>query len=376
MRRITVILMVALMVASVAVVPMSGLAATTDHVVTEEQDGESAANETSDNETVDNETSDNETEDGNASVAPGQRLSGIVGVQEAELEGEVDRRAFGLQVARAATNTTKAEVVKEQVRDMQERIHELKENKQELNESLENDSMSEGRYAAEVAELAARTETVEQLANESENVTRGMPTDLLESNGVNATAIQMLKENASELAGPQVAQIARTIGGPDVTPGGPPEGVPAGPPADRPGENESSDRGPGEAGPPSDRPGQDGGPPADRPGENESSDRGPGQAGPPSDRPGQADDRQNDTASPTPTPADGENATEQDDDGDAGENASDGANNQSSQDQSDQRQDNQDQSDEGQNGQGQGQGQNGQGQSQGQSDAAGPAEDG
>jgi len=246
MRARTTLVAVALVVASMAAVPATGLAASGDQATDAYQ--------------TDDGTTTNETEDGNASVAPGERLSGVVGVQEAELEGEVYGRAFGLRVARAATNDSKAGVVGEQVQDLKQRLDGLRERKQELNESRANGSVSEGRYRAEVAELAARTKTVKELANRSENASQGLPAELLESKGINATAIQTLKDRASELSGPQVAKIARSIGGPGAAPGD--RG-----PGDRPGQagppGNGSQAGPpessGEAGP-SEGPGQRGEP--------------------------------------------------------------------------------------------------------------------
>jgi hypothetical protein len=58
-----------------------------------------------------------------------------------------------------------------------------------------------------------------QMATETDNASRGLPADLLESKGINATAIQTLKERAGELGGPQVAAIARGIAGPGAAPG-------------------------------------------------------------------------------------------------------------------------------------------------------------
>ena len=206
MRRSTAVTMAVLVVVSMAAVPISGLAATGDGVLADSHDS-NATNST----------------DGNASIAPGERLSGVVGVQQAELEGEVDRRAFGLQVANAASNESKAGVVAAQVQDVQQRITDLRERQQELNESVQNGSISEGKYRAQVAQLGAQMKTAKQLANQTASESEGLPVDLLESKGINATAIQQLRERASELGGKQVAEIARSIAGPSAAPRGPPE---------------------------------------------------------------------------------------------------------------------------------------------------------
>lgn len=191
-------ILIALVVAGVAIVPIGGVAAAGSSDVVDAERAQV---------------------DGNATVAPGERLAGVIGVQGAELEGEVDRRAFGLEVANATTNESKADAVAGQLDRIRGRLADLDERKRALNESR-NGSMSEGRYRAEIAELAARTQTVQSLANVSENATRGLPAELLESKEIDATAIQTLREQASRLAGPAVAEIARSIAGPVMGPPG------------------------------------------------------------------------------------------------------------------------------------------------------------
>lgn len=216
---------VALAVAAVAAIPVAGLAAT---------DGQPGADQV-----------ENSTENGNATVAPGERLSGIVGVQQAELEGEVDRRAFGLQIARAAGNDSRADVVREQFHSIEGRLAELEQRKQSLDRARENGSMGEGRYRAEVAEMAARTETVRDLAGRTENATRGMPADLLESRGVNVSSIQQLRQHASNMMGPEVAEIARGITGHGASPvDRGPHGPDSGPQGPADGNHGPDERGP------------------------------------------------------------------------------------------------------------------------------------
>lgn len=154
-------------------------------------------------------------------TAPGEQLSGVVGVGEAELEGDVDRRAFGLQVANASTQAAQADVVADRVTDIDQRLDELEQRKEDLDRQREAGEISNGKYNAELAQLAAETRTVRQLSNQSAQVSAELPADLLEDRGVNATRIQQLSERASELSGPEVAEIAKGIAGDRVgeTPG-------------------------------------------------------------------------------------------------------------------------------------------------------------
>lgn len=152
----------------------------------------------------------------NSSVAPGEKLSGVVGVQQAEVEGEVAERTYGVKVARANSDEAKAAVVAETLGEVEQRVTELEQRKQTLQEARENGSMSEGEYRAKMATVAAELSTARGLANASEDTARGLPADVLEAKGVNATAIQALQDRAQNLSGPEVAQVAQSIAGKDV----------------------------------------------------------------------------------------------------------------------------------------------------------------
>jgi hypothetical protein len=213
MQRSTAVT-VALLVACVAAVPVVGIAASGSQPT---------------------QVTDNSSNSTNSSVTPGERLSGVVGVQGAELEGEIDERAFGIQVAQAATNESRAAVVAGKLAELEQRVEELDERTQRLGEARANGSISEGEYRAELGEVAARSQSTQRLVNASNETASGLPADVLEANGVNVSAIQTLKKSAGNLTGPEVAAVARSIAGP--SPGIPPS-VDTGP----------ADRGPGDRG--------------------------------------------------------------------------------------------------------------------------------
>jgi ferritin-like metal-binding protein YciE len=191
MRRSTpALIAIVLVVSALAAFPVAGLAAQTT---------ESTATPTE-----------------NATVTPGEQLSGVVGVQDAELEGEVQSRAYGSRIANASGNDSRAAVVAEQLGDIEQHLTELEQRGQALDEARENGSMSEGQYRARIARLAAETQTVERLANQSNATVQDLPAKSLEAKGLNATAIKTLSERASELGGPEVAEIARSIAGENV----------------------------------------------------------------------------------------------------------------------------------------------------------------
>jgi len=182
----------------------------------------------------------NETDNG---TAPGAMLAGVAEVQEAEVEGEVERRTFGLQVAAANSNASKASVVANHTQALDQRLADLRERKQELTAARENETISESRYRGEMAGLAARISALQSMSNETATAARGLPAAALEAHGVNASAIDRLRTDASNLSGPEVAAIARNIAGP---PGnrsaGPPFGNGmGGPPSDAPGSGDANE---------------------------------------------------------------------------------------------------------------------------------------
>lgn len=186
-------------------------------------------------------------------VRPGERLAGVVGVQGAEIDGELESRTFGIKVAQAATDEARADVVAEQLERNERRLDELSERQHDLHQQQEAGEISNGTFRAEIARTVVETENAKRTTNQSADAAAELPEDLLTERGVDAARIQTLQTRANELSGPEVAEIARGIAGERT-------GAPIGP-----------DRG--------DRPGVDG----DRPGSD--SDR----PGPGSDRPGPAD---------------------------------------------------------------------------------------
>jgi hypothetical protein len=188
----------------------------------------------------------------NASIPPGSQLTGIVGVQKAEIEGEIATRSLDVALNRSGDNASKqAAVVARQVTDLESRLADLRERKAELDRARANDTITEGEYRARIAAVAARTSTVKRLANRTENATRDIPGETLRESGVNATAIAKLKTGARNLSGPEIAEIARSVAGPgagtglgaNVTgpPGNPGLPVNAGPPGDDTPDNETDD---------------------------------------------------------------------------------------------------------------------------------------
>lgn len=185
-------------------------------------------------ETTENTPDDPTDENASVDVAPGEQMAGVIGVQSAEIDGEVSDRTFGVKVAQAATNESAADAVAERLAEVEERIEANDKRLAELEEARENGSISEGQYRAEVAKTAAENANAERAVDQANETAGELPADVLEERGINASAIQTLKNNASELSGPETAEIAQSIAGPsvgerapvNVTPGAPDDAGP------------------------------------------------------------------------------------------------------------------------------------------------------
>jgi TolA-binding protein len=226
-------------------------------------------------------------------TAPGERLAGVVGVQEAEIEAGIEYRSFDIRLSQAESQAQQADAVSDRIDNVQERVEELEARKTQLDEMRASGEISEGRYKAQVAKIAAEIEILQDLGNQSERAAGELPADLLQERGINVTAIQTLSERAEKLGGQEVAEIARDIAG------GPPDEV--GPPIER-------------AGPPDD-PGPPGNTSETPENESENSDQGVDPPG--GDQPGEGDGQPNGTDNPgngERPPADGSEDSEESDD--------------------------------------------------------------
>lgn len=178
--------------------------------------------------------------------APGAAFAGVVDVQQAEVDSEVAQRALDRRFAAAESNGSKARIVAEQQNELSERLEALEAEKARLERAHENGSISEAKYRAELAALAAQIRAVERRANQTADVAAGLPEPALREHGANVSQVRSIAQQASRAGGGEVAEAARAIAGEGVGNGlGPPNASQRGPPASvgPPGGN-GSDAGP------------------------------------------------------------------------------------------------------------------------------------
>ena len=182
-------------------------------------------------------------ENATTDLAPGERFAGVVGVQGAEIEGEVESRAFEVALRESETNESRAAVVADRVNRTEERLAELERRQEELRERREAGELSQGAYAARMATTTARIETLSRGLNRSANVAAELPTAVRNEAGVDGERLATLRERANELSGPEVAALSRGVAGEGV-------GGPVGPDRRGPRGNGTERGPPGDAGPP------------------------------------------------------------------------------------------------------------------------------
>ncbi len=164
--------------------------------------------------TTDETVEDDGTPNDSVTISPGARLSGIVGTQQAELEGAVSERAFGLSVAAAVSNGSKAGLVVDETEQLETRLQELERSMEQLKTAYDNETIANGTYHARAATLNARITAMERMINRTAAVGEQLPEDVRQQYRVNTTRLAELKTKAGNLTGPEVAEIARTIAGP------------------------------------------------------------------------------------------------------------------------------------------------------------------
>ncbi|WP_430505946.1 DUF7096 domain-containing protein [Haloparvum sp. PAK95] len=187
---------------------------------------------------------------GGNDTAPGEQFAGSVSVGEAEVENDVDERAFEHRLNQAANDSQRASIVAAELNETEARLAELREQRAALKTAFENGEISEREYRVRTAKLAAELSGVEQIANRSASAAAGIPNETLAANGVDAERIDKLRSNASELRGGEVAEIARNVAGPNA----------GGSPGERPNQaGNRSEAGRSDAGGESDRGGTEAG---------------------------------------------------------------------------------------------------------------------
>lgn len=170
-------------------------------------------------------------DDSSSDIQPGERMAGVAGIQSAEFGGELTHRAYGLQIAQAATDdSARGAVVAGQLDNIEERMSSLEERKESLQAERDQGNISAGQYRAKMAQLTVEQKTMDRLTNQSGSAAQGLPDHVREAHRINMTAIDTLRDRAHALTGPETAEIAQSIAGPHAGNDGPTGPIERGPP--------------------------------------------------------------------------------------------------------------------------------------------------
>ncbi|MDS0283371.1 hypothetical protein [Haloarcula onubensis] len=142
----------------------------------------------------------------------------------------------------------RARLVRERAGSLEGRLERLQRENETLRERYENGSLPQPAYVARQSRLSARIDALRTAINDTDEAASRA--------GVNDSRLEGLRRNASDLTGPEVAAIARGLGGgPPADRGPPTDRGERGPPEDRGPSAGASNGGPsdGERGPPANR---------------------------------------------------------------------------------------------------------------------------
>ncbi|WP_197427936.1 hypothetical protein [Halogeometricum sp. CBA1124] len=235
------------MVLLVASVP-AGMAAAATPTGPADGAGVAAAQETTETATANSTESDAEgdaAEGDDASsggIAPGAQLAGVLAVQRAEIDSELDSRSFEAQVTSAKTNRSKARVVSNHVNQTQTRLDDLRSRLAELKSARREGNLSEGRYRAQAAHLAAEIRSLQRLVDQTRDVAVELSPEARQSSGIDEARFERLRNDTQNLSGSEVSEIAREVAGSNVG-----NGLARGVDEDRRGERGPPDRAEGES---------------------------------------------------------------------------------------------------------------------------------
>lgn len=174
---------------------------------------------------------------GEVEMTAGEEVSVLASAQEAQVRHDVEDRAWNREMDSGEA------AFEDRVGVLQDRLDRVEERKAEIDERLESGEITERRAAA----LKAHAETEAGATNRSVDRMAARA----QERGLNVTALEELKQRASEMTGQEVRMVAGNVAK------GPPEDVGprgAGPPGDA-----ASNQGPSDDGTERGTPSDDGG---------------------------------------------------------------------------------------------------------------------
>ncbi len=165
---------------------------------------------------------------------PGEQFGGVIGVQDAELEGDLDERRFNQQLARADSDAERAAVVADRASHIEDRLADLEARLDELETARSDGEIPVGRYEAAVAAGETERVALERAAEQNAVVAAELPEPARQAAGVDEAAIRAQHDQVAALGGSESAAVAADVAGERAgdPPGadrrlGPPDDIPS-----------------------------------------------------------------------------------------------------------------------------------------------------
>ncbi|WP_458209695.1 DUF7096 domain-containing protein [Haladaptatus sp. NG-SE-30] len=144
--------------------------------------------------------------EGNASAPNGTlgaEISSFMQVSTSQTQGTIDAGLWTARFNNTKNKSAKKELVEHRVKSLQTRITDLRQRKQSLVEARKNGEISTLRYQAEMSELIGQIRSLEHAINTTKPRAAEVGTDVQK--------LQELDKQASDVGGPEVAAVARSL---------------------------------------------------------------------------------------------------------------------------------------------------------------------
>ncbi|WP_254545623.1 hypothetical protein [Halomarina pelagica] len=150
------------------------------------------------------------------SLAPGQQFAGVVGVQDAEVDGALAARALEARLADAPDDRARAAIVASAVAEIDAALTSLERQRTSFRAARANGTLPPGAYRARLARIAAVATVLDRRAATLEGAIASLPRGALDGANVTADDVASLRARADALLDAEVRSAARAVAGDDV----------------------------------------------------------------------------------------------------------------------------------------------------------------
>jgi len=141
-------------------------------------------------------------DDNESTATPGERVYGVVGVQDDRIRSTVNVSAYDARLAASDSPRERAAVVAEQLNATDRRLTALERQRDRLVQARDAGELSSGEFRARSARLAERTRAVDRLLDRSGTAVSGLPDGVREDRALDDRIAEQRGRTEAILAGP------------------------------------------------------------------------------------------------------------------------------------------------------------------------------